>query len=123
MLPVLPDGLTPAVDHGMALRAGRGGKHVGHADGCMLLWDGRRHPRAPMPGKLHVRELHLPSGEVLLQMEIKTDQAEHNGDRLASRAGMLHRERIHDVLMNEFPVAEPEGIERKLVEQILIGGR
>ena len=50
-----------------------------------------------MAGKLHVGELHLSPGEILFQVEIKADQAEHDGDGLAARAGILNRERIHDV--------------------------
>jgi len=121
VLPVLPDGLAPAADDGVALGTRRGGEDVGNPDGRALRRHRRRDPIAALASKSRVRPLHLSAGEALFEIEIQSDQSEDDGDRLAARAGMLHRVRINDVLMDELRIAEFERVESELGIEVLIG--
>ena len=123
VLPILPDRLAPAANHGVALGTGRGGKDVGDADGRTPRRNGRRDPLPPILRKLHVRALHLAPGEVFFEKEIQSDQSEDDGDGLAAVPCMLHRVGVDDVLVDELLIAELEGVESQLGVEILIGRR
>src|SRR3974390_1237111 len=76
VLPVLPDGLAPAADHGVAGRSRFGGENVGAADGGALLRNRRRDPLRPIAGQLHVSALYLAAREVLLEIEVEAYKSE-----------------------------------------------
>jgi hypothetical protein len=114
-VPVLPDGLAPAADHGMARRAGLCGEDLGDVDGRKLLRDRGCDPTLAVLGELHVRPLHLAAGEVLFEVEIQADEAEDDADGLGIRTSMLDRVGVNDVLMDKGRVAELEGVEGQFV--------
>ena len=114
-VPVLPDSLAPAEDHGMARRAGLCGDDVGDLDGRKLLRNRGCDPTLAVLGELHMRPLHLAAGEVLFEVEIQADEAEDNADGLAVRTSTLDRVGVNDVLMDKGRVAELEGVEGQFV--------
>ena len=65
--PVLPYGLAPAANHGVAFGSRRSRENVADPNDGSLLRDRRRDPSTPVTRQLHVRMLHLPAGEVLFQ--------------------------------------------------------
>jgi hypothetical protein len=65
---------------------------------------------------LHVRLLHHPSREALLQIEVEADQGEHDLNRPGALIGILSCIGIYDVLMQERWIRVGKRIERQLVE-------
>lgn len=121
VLPILPDSLAPAVDHGVALRSRRSGNSVGDANCRKLLRDARRDPLAPVTRQLHMSALYLATREVLLKIEVEANEPEHDGDRFGIGINVLHGVGIDDVLMNKLRITQFKRVKRKLVVEILVG--
>ena len=68
---------TAQADHGISLRARGTGKNIGDSDGTPLdCGKPAREPLLAVPGKLHMSQLHLPAGEVLLDVQVQANQRE-----------------------------------------------
>lgn len=68
----------------------------GHA--AAIGWEMDLRPRALGAGHFHVHFLNLTAGEVFFEVEIHTDETEHEGDGLGFRGCGLQREGVRDVL-------------------------
>ena len=69
-----------------------------------------------------MRTLDFFSGQSMVHMEIQANERKRESDRLGVFMGMLRRECIHDVLMNERRIAVRERIGAELVVRIVLGG-
>ena len=70
--------------------------------------------------KPHMNPLYLSASKVFLDVQVQANERKHYGDGLCVFISMLGRIRIDDMLMEKRRIRMGQGIEGKLVIQILV---
>jgi hypothetical protein len=73
------------------------------------------------PGELHVGALDLAAGEVFFGIEVEADEPENDGNGLGVSPGVLDSVNVNNVLVDEFRVAQFQGIGGQQVVEVLVG--
>ena len=111
MLPRLPNRRAPGVDRMITLRTWWRREDVTDCDIPVFARQIEPRPSSVSFRKQHVRELHLASGVPLLEVQIKSEESEGDGNGLCFGRCMLGGEGIDGVLMNERSITMSEGVE------------
>ena len=79
----------------------------------------RADPQPAIFRQLHMKPLHLSAGEVLLDVQVQSDQREDQSNWLCSVIGMLSCIRVHNVLMDERRIWMRQRVARKFVIKVV----
>jgi hypothetical protein len=116
----LPHRLAPSM-HGLVARgAGGRGYYIGRRNGSSFRRERECRPQPLLPRKVHVHSLDLLSGKLFFDLQIQPDECKGYRDRLSTLIGVLSRECIHHMLMNERRIAPRQRVAAQLVIGILL---
>ena len=118
--PRCPHRYAPCIDRFVALKSRRRGEHIRRSHRATIARYGELRPRFFLSCQPHVSPLHLPSRKLFFEMEIQPNQSERQLDRLSLLVGILYRHSVHDMLMDESPIAPHQRIGSQLIISLLL---
>src|ERR1700730_9982056 len=92
---------------------------MSHRNSTPLFRQLRSDPLPTNFRQLHMKLLHLSAGEVLLDVQVQSDQREDHSDWLRGLIGILSRVRVHNVLVDKRRTWVRQRVAREFVIKVV----